>query len=335
MNQNNNINKDEYIDFSKVHQPIRKNVFGKAYIDILENTVFKISNMAKFLYVYLDGRQGKNGFIYEKQESLANKINISVRSLSAYLQELESIKAIVKIQLHKKSSGHKFLDVIIAKEFNPYTLKFEDIENLDQIKTDILKALPYCVIGKPQGKKRSKHVDNVDNVDNAKTSQNNQSPENVENTSIDVDLTPKRKICRWATKSPRCKKLHIPKRKICRWATSKNGVNWLMPRCKICRAELEKAFSFNKRKIENNASSFSNNLLWENVKVNLRSKLTEISYKTWIEEGIKDFRINSNSMTLTATNDFSKGILESKYIDLIKSACSDITNQSFYVTIIS
>lgn len=330
-----NENLTESIDLSSVRKPIRKNIYGKAYLDILENTVFNISNMAKFLYVYLDARQGKNGFIYEKQDTLAPKINISKRSLVTYLKELEDIGAIVKLQLHFKSNGNKFLDVLIPKEYNPFTLKFEDIENLEEIKQDILKVLPYCTISKNKSKSKSKAVDNVNNVDNLNADNVNETDKNVENDSVEGNKLPKCKNYTWGNKNPKCKNYTWRNCKICNWEIFKNGLKSFKPKCKICAAETEKASSFNNRKIENKKSSppfsQSNENLWEAVKDNLKEQLTEVSYKTWIETSIIESKITNNIINLKVINDFCKDILEKRYAEIIKNTYGKFINQEFSI----
>jgi hypothetical protein len=325
---------EKEIDLSRVRKPVRKNIYGKAYLDILENMVFKISNMAKFVYIYLDARQGTNGFIYEKQENLAKKINISVRSLGTYLKELDSIGAITRIQLHYNKDqprrGEKFLDVIIPKEYDPFNLIFRDIENLDEIKKDILKALPFCDVAS-KGKRRSTTVDNVDSVDNSKNEYNLKNLESAENTSVTGSSDTKRKICSLYGSETKRKFCMYTKSKICRWSLPTNGLKPSETKRKICRAELEKDININKRKIDNTKkaknypsdlssnSNFDIMKSWVKACAYIQGTITDVSYKTWIEPLIP-IDMSVNTFMLASKDSFSMGIVKDRYTDTVVNA---------------
>lgn len=56
--------------------------------------------------------------------------------------------------------------------------------------------------------------------------------------------------------------------------------------------------------------------IWQNACSIIKAELTDISYSTWIKP-VEPVSIDANSITLLAPNNFSKGILESKYEQLI------------------
>lgn len=73
--------------------------------------------------------------------------------------------------------------------------------------------------------------------------------------------------------------------------------------------------------------------LWEKALVLLKDELTEIGYSTWIKT-IEPLSINMNTINLGVFDDFSKGILESRYQNLIKNAIKHITQKDYTVNFV-
>ena len=59
------------------------------------------------------------------------------------------------------------------------------------------------------------------------------------------------------------------------------------------------------------------NEMWLKILELLKNELTEISYNTWIKT-IDPISINLNTINLAVPAEFNKGILESRYKELIK-----------------
>jgi|GEM_PF-1973612 len=64
---------------------------------------------------------------------------------------------------------------------------------------------------------------------------------------------------------------------------------------------------------------------------NLKSKMTDTSFKTWIENGIKEFNISNDKILITAANGFTKDILESRYLDMINESICEITRCNYTI----
>lgn len=75
------------------------------------------------------------------------------------------------------------------------------------------------------------------------------------------------------------------------------------------------------------------NNIWNEVLDLIRVELTEVSFNTWLKT-IEPMTITENRIILAAPNEFTKGILESRYINLIKNAIIQITDKEYEVQFI-
>jgi chromosomal replication initiator protein DnaA len=73
--------------------------------------------------------------------------------------------------------------------------------------------------------------------------------------------------------------------------------------------------------------------LWPRTLELLKNELTEISFNTWIKT-IEPLAINANSIELGVPTDFNKGILDSRYLTLIKNAITQIASKEYNINII-
>jgi chromosomal replication initiator protein len=76
------------------------------------------------------------------------------------------------------------------------------------------------------------------------------------------------------------------------------------------------------------SSQLSN--IWHGTLKLLQNELTEISYNTWIAT-IEPISINQTSIELGVPADFNKGILQSRYSNLIKNAVTQFTSREYEV----
>ncbi len=70
--------------------------------------------------------------------------------------------------------------------------------------------------------------------------------------------------------------------------------------------------------------------IWQGTLKLLQNELTEISYNTWINT-IEPLSINQNTIELGVPADFNKGILEARYINLIRNAVTQYTSREYDV----
>jgi chromosomal replication initiator protein len=75
------------------------------------------------------------------------------------------------------------------------------------------------------------------------------------------------------------------------------------------------------------------NNIWQKTLDLLRSELTEISYNTWIKS-IEPLSLSSSTIDLAVPAEFNKGILESRYSDLIKNALSQATSRQYKINFV-
>lgn len=73
--------------------------------------------------------------------------------------------------------------------------------------------------------------------------------------------------------------------------------------------------------------------LWQRTMNLLKTELTEISFNTWIKT-IEPISLTSNTITLGVPAEFNKGILESRYMTLIKNAMRQITSRDYNINFI-
>lgn len=68
--------------------------------------------------------------------------------------------------------------------------------------------------------------------------------------------------------------------------------------------------------------------VWGNTLKLIKNELTEVSFNTWLKT-IEPISLKDKSIVLGAPNEFTKGILEARYLTLIKNAIRQITNIDF------
>ncbi len=68
--------------------------------------------------------------------------------------------------------------------------------------------------------------------------------------------------------------------------------------------------------------------IWSSALKLIKNELTEVSFNTWLKT-IEPIAINDNFILLGAPNEFTKGILEARYLTLIKNAIKQISNIDF------
>ncbi len=73
--------------------------------------------------------------------------------------------------------------------------------------------------------------------------------------------------------------------------------------------------------------------IWSNVLDIIKVELTEVSYNTWLKT-IIPISISDNNIVLAAPNDFTKGILEGRYLNLIKNAIKEVTQKEYSIRFI-
>jgi len=72
--------------------------------------------------------------------------------------------------------------------------------------------------------------------------------------------------------------------------------------------------------------------LWSRVLALLKDELTEISYNTWIKS-IDPVSLTSDTIELGVPTEFNKGILESRYLDLISNAIRQVAKREYSIVI--
>jgi chromosomal replication initiator protein len=73
--------------------------------------------------------------------------------------------------------------------------------------------------------------------------------------------------------------------------------------------------------------------IWQRTLDLLKNELTEIGFNTWIKT-IEPLSINANSLVLGVPTEFNKGILDSRYLFLIKNTVKQVTLKDYNVSII-
>ncbi len=73
--------------------------------------------------------------------------------------------------------------------------------------------------------------------------------------------------------------------------------------------------------------------LWNKTLDLLKTELTEISFNTWINS-IEPLSLTANSINLGVPDEFNKGILESRYLKLIKNAVKQLTYKEYAINIL-
>ncbi len=74
----------------------------------------------------------------------------------------------------------------------------------------------------------------------------------------------------------------------------------------------------------------SNNLsdMWQKTLTILKTELTEVSHNTWLKP-LEPVALKGNTLYLSVVNDFTKGILQARYSNLIINALKQITSQEY------
>ncbi len=70
---------------------------------------------------------------------------------------------------------------------------------------------------------------------------------------------------------------------------------------------------------------------WEKTLEIIKSELTEVSFNTWLKT-IEPISYQNNKIVLGVPNDFTKGILEARYVVLISNALQQVTGEQIHVT---
>ncbi|SDY89536.1 chromosomal replication initiator protein DnaA [Proteiniborus ethanoligenes] len=70
--------------------------------------------------------------------------------------------------------------------------------------------------------------------------------------------------------------------------------------------------------------------IWSSALKLIRNELTEVSFNTWLKT-IDPITLNDNFIILGAPNEFTKSILESRYLILIKNALKQVSNTDFEI----
>ena len=70
--------------------------------------------------------------------------------------------------------------------------------------------------------------------------------------------------------------------------------------------------------------------IWSDVLNLIKVELTEVSFNTWLKT-IKPLQLTDDTVILAAPNEFTKGILEGRYLDLIKNAIYQVTGTEYMV----
>ncbi|QQY79763.1 chromosomal replication initiator protein DnaA [Keratinibaculum paraultunense] len=73
--------------------------------------------------------------------------------------------------------------------------------------------------------------------------------------------------------------------------------------------------------------------IWEEVLNIIKIELTEVSFNTWLKT-IKPIGIIEDKVVLAAPNKFTKGILEGRYLNLIKNAILQVTDKEYNIQFI-
>ena len=70
--------------------------------------------------------------------------------------------------------------------------------------------------------------------------------------------------------------------------------------------------------------------IWTEVLNLIKVELTEVSFNTWLKT-VEPVNISDTKVILAAPNEFTKNILEGRYLNLIKNAFKQVTEQDFEI----
>ena len=79
--------------------------------------------------------------------------------------------------------------------------------------------------------------------------------------------------------------------------------------------------------------SFNLEDIWGKSLKLIKTELTEVSFNTWMKS-IDPVSLEEETIVLAAPNEFTKSILEARYLTLIKNAVKQISNKNFDITFI-
>ena len=79
------------------------------------------------------------------------------------------------------------------------------------------------------------------------------------------------------------------------------------------------------------ASNLDN--IWKSVLSIIKVELTEVSYNTWLKTVIP-ISLSNKTIVLAAPNEFTKGILEGRYLNLIKNAIKEVVREDYKIEFI-
>src|SRR5699024_4868399 len=71
--------------------------------------------------------------------------------------------------------------------------------------------------------------------------------------------------------------------------------------------------------------------LWLSSLDIIRTELTEVSFNTWLKT-IEPITINDNRIVLGAPNEFTKSILEARYLTLIQNAVNQVSSKGYNIS---
>ncbi len=73
--------------------------------------------------------------------------------------------------------------------------------------------------------------------------------------------------------------------------------------------------------------------VWEKTLEVIKVELTEVSFNTWLK-AIHPISMKDNLITFSVPDDFTKGILEARYVTLIKNALKQVTSEYFEIKLV-
>nr|WP_300002716.1 chromosomal replication initiator protein DnaA [Tissierella sp.] len=73
--------------------------------------------------------------------------------------------------------------------------------------------------------------------------------------------------------------------------------------------------------------------IWNSVLSIIKVELTEVSYNTWLKT-VVPISLSNKTIVLAAPNDFTKGILEGRYLNLIKNAIKEVVREDYRIEFI-
>lgn len=270
--------------------------FTQIYNSVIRNPKFTPEDFR--VYSVICSYTWGNGSWNLTVETLIEQTTVKRTTLFSCLNWLEE-NGYIKRVLRKNEKG-RLPNKFIVKKVNPETGLPVGVETIE-----IRKPVPKKKKAVQGEVIHSDCVQNVDNsVDNIETNQEN----NIVNSL--AELTPVRQ-----PNLPSSPAELTPVRQL-------NRLNTIVINT-IVKDDREKDYT--------NSSPLSISDIWEKSKRVIKEQLTEVSYKTWIEESIKSFKVEDGQLVLGVVNDFSKGILENKYADIIKNTYYKITKKKFNI----